>query len=152
MKKIVLLFTFLTLMLFMPQAAQAQDLGSMCSGLTEASYDSPPITAIVCSGVRILNYAFYLIGGVFLIMFLFGMYKYANAWGDPKGVQGAKDTVTNALIGVVICFSVGTIIIVIGNVFGLDSAFVDGVNPFNKLLFAICEFLGVAATTVPGCP
>jgi hypothetical protein len=135
------------------QTVFAQDtVDSLCGsyGSSTAYFDTPPVTAFVCAGIRIMNFAFFLVGGVFVIMFLMGMYKYATAWGDPKGIQGAQQTVTNAVIGAIICFGAGTILLVTGNVVGLDQSFIGGINPFNKLIKGFCNLFAVAELNCDG--
>jgi energy-coupling factor transporter transmembrane protein EcfT len=149
MKRLIqlLIFTYiLSFTVISPAPAFAQTVDALCSGVggSGEAYDTPAVATIICSGIRVLNFGFFLVAGVFVVMFLFGMYKYATAWGDPKGIQGAQQTVTSAVIGALICFGGATIMLVTGNIVGLDSSFTEGVNPFNKLLVGLCKFLAVA--------
>ncbi len=149
MKRVIQLTIIIFALFFMlPKQAHAQDVNTLCGGV--GNYDTPPVATIVCSGIRILNYGFFLVGGVFVIMFSFGMYKYATAWGDPKGIQGAQQTVTNAILGAFLCFGAATILLITGNVVGLNQGFTDGINPFNKLLVGLCSLLAVADLNCSG--
>ncbi len=147
MKRIIQITLILYSLLFiLPKPALAQDVNSLCGnvGGSPEYYDTPPVAAMVCTAIQVMNFGFFLVGGVFVVMFLFGMYKYATAWGDPKGIQGAQQTVTSAIIGAIVCFGAVTILFVTGNIVGLDSSFTEGVNPFNKLINGICSLFAVA--------
>lgn len=146
MKYIYSALFILIILVGIPHIAYAQDVGSLCGsyGGSGTSFDTPPVATIICTGLRIFNFAFFLVGGVFVVMFLFGMYKYATAWGDPKGIQGAQHTATYAVIGAIVCFGAGTILVITGKSLGLNDSFVGGVNPFDRLLFGVCNLLSVA--------
>lgn len=51
---------------------------------------------------RIADALIYVVGAVSVIMVIWGGMKYAVSMGHPKRVKSARDTILNALIGVVI--------------------------------------------------
>ena len=57
----------------------------------------PQIVDQVSQAVNIL---IYISGAVFIGYLIMGAYKFATAQGDPKGVSGAKQTLTYAFIGI----------------------------------------------------
>jgi len=54
--------------------------------------------------VNILNWLIGFAGVVCVVMIIVGGYSYMTAGGDESKVQGASKTLTNAIIGLVICF------------------------------------------------
>jgi len=56
---------------------------------------------------------------VFIIQFLLGGLAWIMSEGDENKVKGARDKIQNALIGLVIIFSIFAIIKLIGYVFGI---------------------------------
>ena len=65
--------------------------------------DVPQIVDQVSQAVNIL---IYISGAVFIAYLIMGAYKFATAQGDPKGISGAKQTLTYAFIGVFIVIGV----------------------------------------------
>jgi len=51
---------------------------------------------------RIANALIFVVGAVSVIMVIWGGLKYAVSMGHPKRVASARDTIVNALVGVVI--------------------------------------------------
>jgi hypothetical protein len=74
---------------------------------------------------RTLNVLVSISGTAFSIMVLLSAYKYAMARGDPKGILGAKQTLTMAVTGLIIVVGFYTIMSIIAGVFGVTSAFAD---------------------------
>lgn len=60
-----------------------------------------PVSLPVIIG-RIINIALSLLGLVFLGLALYAGFKWMTAQGDSKGVDEAKDTLKNAVIGIII--------------------------------------------------
>lgn len=50
-------------------------------------------------GNNLLDIVVFLAGGILLIYIIIGGYKYLTAQGDPKAIDGARNTITYALIG-----------------------------------------------------
>lgn len=74
------------------------------------------------SGGRVgLNVLFFFVAGALLAIYLVkGGIDLMTSGGDPKKVAGAKSTITNALIGMIIVFSAYWIVQIVGIVLGLD--------------------------------
>lgn len=51
----------------------------------------------------ILPYLFGIGGGISFVLMIYGFILMTTSNGDPKAVQGAKETVTSAIIGLLIC-------------------------------------------------
>ena len=51
----------------------------------------------------LLPYLFGLGGGISFLLMVYGFILMTTSQGDPKAVQGAKETVTSAIIGLLIC-------------------------------------------------
>lgn len=148
--QVILFITLTTILSLFPLrvAFAAPTVGSVCSQMNNKDYiDNPPLVGLVCVLVRVFNYGIAAVGAVFVFYFIFAMYKYATSWGDPKGMQAAQGTITNAIKGLVIVIGTITIFTIGGNLLGLKgeyTSFTQNINPFNMLMNAICSFLGVA--------
>lgn len=111
-KKIISLYYFLTFGLLFTRAAYAQYLTD----------DPPPLVDIVGPFVRILN-GLVLAGGMaFVIMIAVSAFKFAMAQGDPKAMEGAKQSLTYAVYGAVVLVSIYAIQWILASAFGLDGA------------------------------
>lgn len=67
-----------------------------------------------------------IVGGlVFFFMLLFGAIKWITSGGDKSQVEGARSQITNALIGLVILFSVWAIANLVETIFGINLIQVD---------------------------
>ena len=144
--QVAIFFAVLTLPTYISLAAPT--VGSICSQTDSAAYmNNPPIIALVCVLVKVFNYGIAAVGAVFLFMLTMGMYKYATSWGDPKGIQGAKNTLTYAVVGLFMVLFAVTFFRIGGNLLGLKSEYGSisaGLNPFNQLMDSVCDFLKVA--------
>ena len=93
--------------------------------LEQAAY--PNLTAGVTAGVtigtnitEILKYIFPAAGILLMIYLIFGGIQYMTSTGDPKKIEVAKGTITNALIGFFIIFISYWIVQLVGIIFGVD--------------------------------
>lgn len=65
----------------------------------------------------------YLFGGAGLLLLLYliwGGFGYMLSGGDPKAAEGAKQKITNALVGFVIIFVAYWLVQILGTVFGIS--------------------------------
>ena len=51
----------------------------------------------------LLPYLFGLGGGIAFLLMIVGFIQMTTSQGDPKAVQGAKETITSAIVGLLIC-------------------------------------------------
>ncbi len=87
---------------FLPQAAKAIDLGSggLGSAAATAQYSkSATLDSVIGSVISIF---LGLLGVIFLVLIVYGGYQWLIARGDEGRVELAKDTITRAIIGLVI--------------------------------------------------
>lgn len=62
------------------------------------------------------------LGGIVLfIMLIYGGFKYLTAGGDPKALEGAKGTLSHAILGLVVLVLAFIILKVIAEVTGVSS-------------------------------
>lgn len=64
-----------------------------------------PVATLSCLGFyaqKIINWVFPLVGLVFLAMFIFGGIKFILSGGDPKQAEGARNTLTWAVAGLIL--------------------------------------------------
>lgn len=110
------------------------------------------LTQIWCPIVRVLN-AMYVLGGVIFICMVFvTAYKFAMAQGDPRELQGAKQSLTYTIAGFAVTVSVYVIVSIIGVSFG-SSNVADTNNAFRSIGEALCDISDLAGITgAQGCP
>lgn len=65
-------------------------------------------------------YLFPLAGLLLLLYLLFGGLQMMTSAGDPKKMEGAKQKLTNALIGFIIVFTSYWIVQIVGKVLGIE--------------------------------
>jgi len=77
---------------------------SLCADLVSVN------TAFGCIPVQmdkfiawLLPYLFGIGGGIAFLLMIYGFIMMTTSNGDPKAVQGAKETITSAVIGLLIC-------------------------------------------------
>ncbi len=87
---------------------------------------STNITLILDPIIRLLNLISGLAAFVFLAMIFYTAYKYAIAQGDPKMLQGAKDTLTHAIFGFIIAAGSWSVISWFANALGINAGGVLG--------------------------
>lgn len=129
-----------------PTYAQAT-VASVCEGSYDP--DSPTPYAIVCPVIKVLNVLILFGGAIFLGMVFLTGYKYSMAWGDPKGIQGAHNTATFAVVGLLLVVGIFTILRIIGTIFSIDTSFTSPQGPFEKLLQALEDLLNFANIAAP---
>ena len=61
----------------------------------------------------------------FFFYLLFGAIRWITSGGDPKALESARGTIANALIGIIIMFSVFAIVKVIESAFGISILTID---------------------------
>ncbi|KKS78249.1 MAG: hypothetical protein UV74_C0001G0096 [Candidatus Woesebacteria bacterium GW2011_GWB1_43_14] len=67
-----------------------------------------------------------IIGSVlFFFYFIYGAIRWISSGNDPKALEGARGTITQALIGLLIMFSIFAIVKVIESAFGLNILTID---------------------------
>ena len=86
-------------------------------------FDRGSDATISCLGdfvQRAINFIFPLAGAVALIFLLWGGVRFITSGGDPKSVESAKKTMTYALLGLAVIFSIFAIFKVIQIATGVD--------------------------------
>lgn len=104
-KRLVMIVPVLTVFLSNARNAFATDPFAGCS-----QANGPTInTALGCVPVDmnqfiawLLPWFFGVAGGISFFLMVFGFVKIATSEGDPKAVQGGKETVTSAITGLVV--------------------------------------------------
>ena len=81
--------------------------------------DVPTIKDIECVAGNLVSAALGLAGIVLFIMFLTGGFKYTTSGGDPKAVEAAKGTLTQAVAGLVILVLAYVVLVVIEAITGV---------------------------------
>jgi len=102
-----------------------------CNITTDA--DPSPVQ-IICPLAKILSVLVYAGGALFIVTVFITAYKLAMSQGDPKGIQGARDTATYAVFGFIIVIGVVTILKIIQVAFGLNTAVLDPITSLETYI------------------
>lgn len=126
-KKKSLLITLLTftlslfiLTVFVPNHSYAVNVDNTGGVGGNASIDATNLSSIGSILARVVNLAAWGVGGVFIIMILVTAIKYAMAQGDPKGLEGAKNTLTYAIFGFLVAIGFFAISSIVTRALGID--------------------------------
>jgi|GEM_PF-3940235 hypothetical protein len=116
-----------------------------CEELTQETWEGAPSPlAILCPVVRYLNLVLYASAAIFVAMVFASALKFALAQGDPKALQGAKGSLTWAIIGFIVIIGVFTLLVVLKNVLGLkDSPILNPVGVLNNSLMDLFRKVGI---------
>lgn len=93
-------------------------LGTNCLYATSNGNEVLSFGCIPGLVIQVLNFAMAAGGTVALLIIVFGGYKLLTSGGDPKQVEGARQTITYAIIGLVIVFLSYAIINYVGYLTG----------------------------------
>lgn len=104
---------------------------NVCSTIEGRFVDEPSPLAILCPIAKLFNVILLSSAAVFVIFIFMTSIKYAMAQGDPKALQGSKQSLTFAIIGFIVVIGSYTALTIIKNVLGLsDNPIID---PFRSL-------------------
>ena len=76
-----------------------QKAGKVPYDISSTDADNPELSEVVG---KIINIALTLLGSIFLILIIYGGFKWMTAGGDTTKVEKAMDIIKNSLIGLVI--------------------------------------------------
>lgn len=62
---------------------------------------------------------------IFLFVLIIGAIQWISSGGDKTALEGAKGKITNALIGIIILFSIFAVLLAIQNFFGISILTLD---------------------------
>lgn len=96
---------------------------------------------IACPVIRIINAALVFVSAAFVVVLLYGGIKMSLSLGDPKALQGAKDTWTWAVIGTFFVLLALVAVTLMFKLLGVsDFSFADLLN-FDESLNKLWESL-----------
>ncbi len=110
------------------------DWGNCVQKITDANGKVSEVATINCIPAVFLNLvnALLMFSGLFaLLLFIFSGFKYMNAAGDPKKLEGARNTLIYGIIGLLIVLFSLLIINIVSQVTGVPciTKFGFGCNP-----------------------
>ena len=116
-----------------------------CEELTRTTLDKAPSPlAILCPLVRFLNVLLLASAAVFVMYVFLSAIKFAMSQGDPKALQGAKGSLTWAVIGFIVIIGVFAMLVIIKNVLGLkDNPILDPIGALNDNLIKLLDNFGI---------
>ena len=138
-KLTLLTFLFLLSLVFSEQA-----MAGVTGSLTDP-ISFPSLGAILTSALPLI---FGLVGILAVVIFSVGALRYMASRGDAKAAEGARNTMTGAVIGLVIVLGAASLSGVFQTVFGLGFFGVDLMGPFPA---PTSVDLGCAVQVAGGC-
>jgi hypothetical protein len=115
---VLAVFVAAALSFYVPQPVQADLADEACKGATGANATAECEGTGFTDGFKnIVNVVIFMVGAVAVLMIIIGGFRYVVSGGDSAGVEGAKNTILYAVIGVVVAFLAYAIVnFVIGGV------------------------------------
>ncbi|OGC50954.1 hypothetical protein A2716_02875 [candidate division WWE3 bacterium RIFCSPHIGHO2_01_FULL_40_23] len=104
-----------------PNPANAAACKSDPATAEEAVDDLP--STIACYVSTALNILVVVSGSVFVLMVFYAAVKFSLSQGDPKGIEGAKATLTWAVIGFLVVIGVYVIFAILTGILGVSGDF-----------------------------
>lgn len=118
-------------------------LGLSC-GIAFAADDIPSLSGITVPIIRFLNALVLFSGGIFVILVLLTAIKFAMSQGDPKGIEGAKQALTYAILGFLAVIGVYVILQILVGGLGAKEGLKNPQNIFDAFQTAINGLLEMA--------
>lgn len=111
------IFTFIFVLTLLMPFTFAMD----CSqNFIDSTTEYTSITALLCPVLRVFNILLYSSGVVFGLYVIYSAVKLSLAWGDPKGFEGAKWSLTYAILGFVVVLAFFVIYRVVLTTLGIE--------------------------------
>lgn len=110
-----LLTLFLPFTLTFPSPAYAADWGAGC-----AEGDVATIKGLECAFSNFVSVILAFAGIILFVMFIVSGFRYLVSGGDPKAVEAAKGTLTQAILGLVILVLAFLILVLIKQITGAN--------------------------------
>jgi len=110
------------LIVFPNQAlAQTVEWSGVCVGQTENSNQVATIQGLECLIANVFTVFITVVGLAGFVMFVIGSFRWLLSGGNSKGTQSAKNTMTYAVIGLVVTLSAFIIINLIAEFTGVNA-------------------------------
>lgn len=104
--------------------AQARITNPITPKLSPSSADNA-LTLFANIIVKLINIGIIIAAVVFFFIFLIGGIRWITSSGDKAQIEGARNTIMNALVGLVIVFSLFAILKLIETLFGVNLLQID---------------------------
>jgi len=90
-------------------------------------------TAVATYVGQVISYMLAMLGVVFLVLLIYAGFNWMTARGDSNMVEQAKDTMRNAIIGIIITMlSYGISVYVVGKIAGTTTTGTGGTPPAQQ--------------------
>lgn len=112
-----------SLMHLTARRAQAQTLewSGVCVGSTENSEGVATIQGLECLIANVFVVAITVIGLAAFVMFIVASFRWLMSGGNSKGIESARNTMTFAVVGIVVSLSAFIILQLISSFTGIQS-------------------------------
>jgi len=91
-----------------------------CTPVDPGSDQIATISNLSCVFGNLVSYALGFAGIVLFILLLIGGFRFITSGGDPKAIEGARKTLTSAIIGLILILVSYLIFILISNITGVN--------------------------------
>lgn len=122
---ILLTSTFFLLTIHIPSSfAQTQNwerINTRCTHGYGGTSDVATIQGVECLLVNVLATAVTIIGITAFVMFLVGSFRYLTAGSNTKGVEGGRNAITFAILGIIVALASFLILRFIANFTGVQT-------------------------------
>lgn len=108
---------------------------------TSGYTDNPALVEILCPFARVVNVLIFSAGSVFVVMIGIGSYKYAISMGDPQAAKAGQQTLTWAIIGLLVILMFYAILFFLYNALGFDTVLITPGGVLRLLQVAMCDLL-----------
>jgi len=118
-----LIFLVAGVFLTVPARANAQGTQTwtgVCVGDLPEESDVATIQGVQCVIANILSIAVSVIGLAGFVMFIIGSFNYLLSGGNAKGTEGARNTFTYAIVGIVVALSAVIILRLVASFTGVS--------------------------------
>ncbi|MFA6981459.1 MAG: hypothetical protein WC243_00300 [Patescibacteria group bacterium] len=107
----------------------------------------PDLVDVLDVIVKVFNVLVFSAGVALAVLILLAAYKFAMAQGDPKGVEGAKKTLTYAVLGFIVVIGVYGLLSLIVSTIGADAGSGNPASLISNIRTQIIQFLRILDIT-----
>jgi len=115
-----------------PNGANGSWLNTRCVGSEPGAQDVATIAGVECLVGNVLATVITIIGFVAFVMFLIGGFQYLTAGSNSKGVESGKNSISFAIMGIVVALSSIIILKFISSFTGISTILDFNVPNFNE--------------------
>jgi hypothetical protein len=113
--------------------------------------DTGSIYGLVDVAGRAINILVLASGAIFVVFVIFTAFKFATSQGDAKAVQGAKESLTMAVLGLLVVLGIFAINSIVVGILGAGDEYGTPTGIFDNIKSGVCELLDYAGVDEDSC-